>query len=78
MSNVVFTDFEDKTHDEIQSILINNYRKWLDKADENAQKVATDSRSTSLKNKSREITAGINAITELLEDLGIDVDELDC
>lgn len=77
MSNIVFTEFEEKTNNEIQNILISNYRKWQSKAEENAQQVAIDSRSTSLKNKSREITAGINAITELLEDLGIDVDELD-
>lgn len=77
MSDIIFTEFEEKTHNEIQNILISNYRKWQSKAEENAQQVAIDSRSTSLKNKSREITAGINAITELLEDLGIDVDELD-
>lgn len=72
-----FNEFTSKTYDEIATTLIDHYRKWQDKAEQNVLYLKSDSRSTHLRNRGKEIAVCLTAIEDLLSDLGIDVDELE-
>lgn len=72
-----FTEFTAKTHAEISDILIKNLQFWREEARQNQESLSVDSRSVALRNRGKEISRALTAITNLLEDLGIDVDEID-
>lgn len=72
-----FEKFESMTKEEIFEVLTSHLQKCRDRLEANEQELLTDSRSTSLKNRGRELGAALNAIESLLEDLGIDADEIE-
>ena len=71
-----FTGFNDKTHKEILDILIDHFNNLKAQARSNREQLEVDSRSMALRNRGKEINAALTAITDLLEELDIDVDEL--
>lgn len=71
-----FEYFMEMEHSEILETLIDNLRYWEHEAEKNKRKLLTDSRSMALRNRGKEVNQALVAITNLLEDLGIDVDEL--
>lgn len=73
---IEFEYFMEMEHSEILETLIDNLRYWEHEAEENKRNLLTDNRSVALRNKGREINQALVAITNVLEDLGIDVDEL--
>ncbi len=73
---MTFDAFTDLTHEEIQDILIKHLHDCRDRLNENKALLACDSRSVSLKNRGRELTAALTEIESLLDDLGIDPDEI--
>lgn len=72
-----FEKFESMTKEEIFEVLADNLQKCRSRLEANEQELLTDRRSTSLKNRGKELGAALNAIESLLEDLGIDADEIE-
>ena len=77
MNYEAFEKFESMTKEEIFEILTNHLHKCRDRLEANKQELLTDSRSMSLRNRGKELGAELNAIESLLEDLGIDADEIE-
>ncbi len=73
---MTFDAFTDLTHEEIQDILIKHLRDCRDKLTENKTLLTCDTRSMSLKNRGKELTAALTEIESLLYDLGIDTEEI--
>ena len=71
-----FVEFNEMTHSEILEVLLDHYNELIDRAEKNKCELMVDSRSMALKNRGREINSALVAITDLLDDLSIDVDEL--
>lgn len=71
-----FVEFNEMTHSEILEVLLDHYNELIHSAEKNRQELMVDSRSMSLRNSGKAISAAIAAITDLLDDLSIDVDEL--
>lgn len=73
---MTFDSFNDLTHEEIQNILIEHLNNCRHNLADNKTLLSNDSRSMSLKNRGKELTAALTEIESLLYDLGIDPDEI--
>ena len=71
-----FIEFNELTHSEILEVLIEHYKDWQHRAENNRHNLMVDSRSMALRNHGKEIKSALVAIADLLDDLNIDVDEL--
>ena len=71
-----FEAFDNLSHEEILEILIRHYNNCKDRRESIEEQLRVDSHSRRLKNEAKEHSRALTAITDLLDDLGIDVDEL--
>lgn len=66
-------DFENMTHDEILDVFYEHMADLEDAEEDINMQIATDSRSTALKNRRKEINCAIDALCNILEALDIDL-----
>ncbi len=74
---VTFELFEEMSHEDIQSVLIEHLQDSYERQHQTVLAMQSDSRSRSLKNRVRERSEVIAEIRSIMEDLGIDPDEIE-
>lgn len=72
-----FEAFEELSKEEIFDILVRHYNNCREELRKIEEKLSVDTRSQSLKNRGKEHSQALTALTDLLDDLGIDTDELE-